>query len=59
MNISASVKRTCSFNGSTYENVELTQEDIEQVLIRKCEGLFGDNTGCTFSIEDVQIEEVK
>jgi len=59
MNISATVKRECKFNGSTYEDIELTQEDIEQALIRKCESNFSDNTGCTFSIENIQFEEVK
>jgi hypothetical protein len=55
MNIKASVKRVCQFNGTSYENIELTQEDIELVLIRKCESLFSDNEKCTFSVDDLEV----
>lgn len=51
MKINAQVKRTCKHNGSTYEDVELTEEDIEIMLIKKCNSIYSENTGCTFSIE--------
>ena len=57
MKLSATVKRECKFNGSTYEDIELTQEDIDFWLTRKCEEKFSDNTGCTFSVDtDYSVE---
>lgn len=52
MKIKGQVKRVCKFSGTTYEDIELTDEDIELIMIRKCESLYSDNTGCTLSVED-------
>jgi hypothetical protein len=51
MKIKAQIKRTCKHNGSTYEDVELSEEEVEIMLIKKCDSLYSDNTGCTFNVE--------
>tara|TARA_R110000796_G_scaffold85679_2_gene185801 strand:+ start:373 stop:552 length:180 start_codon:yes stop_codon:yes gene_type:complete len=57
MKIKAQVKRVCKINGATYEDIELTNEDIQMIMIRKCESLYSDNVGCTLNIEtDLSIE---
>lgn len=55
MKISTGVKRTCKFNGSSYDVVELTDEDIKQALIEKCKIIYGDNEGCEFSIDEINL----
>lgn len=51
MNIKAKVRRVCKSTGISVDDVEITNEDIVSMLIRKCESNYYDNDGCTFSIE--------
>ena len=51
MNIKAKVKRVCKNTGVSVDDVEITNDDIVSILIRKCESSYYDNEGCTFSIE--------
>ena len=62
MKIKGQVKRVCKYKGevyqTTHDDIELSQEDIELLLIRKCESMYGLETGVTLSVESVSIEDV-